>query len=224
VVTAPSTTSPSSSTSAEATSSAVPSTTVPPASPLPLPSPTTTAVSGPAPGLEQLVVAPAYTASPYRRDAFGEDWIDADNDCHNTRAEVLMTETLEPVTFNANGCTVATGRWVDPWDGFTSNKASDFQIDHMVPLADAWRSGASTWTAERRQAFAQNLTDPNELNALHGSLNTSKSDKTPDQWKPPDRSSWCRYANEWVEIKVTWTLTVTVAERAALVGMLASCG
>jgi hypothetical protein len=104
-----------------------------------------------------------------------------------------------------------------------STRAADFQIDHTVPLADAWRSGASTWTSERRAAFAQNLDIADQLNALRGALNTAKSDKTPDQWKPPLRSSWCRYATVWVDVKVTWQLTVTLKEHDALAVMLGTC-
>jgi hypothetical protein len=187
--------------------------------------PRTATPTAPVPGtaLDTLVVAAPYSASPYLRAAFGPDWVDADGDCHNTRAEVLMAETLDPVTFNPNGCTVNTGRWVDPWDGFMSTRAADFQIDHTVPLADAWRSGASTWTSERRAAFAQNLDIADQLNALRGALNTAKSDKTPDQWKPPLRSSWCRYATVWVDVKVTWQLTVTLKEHDALAVMLGTC-
>ena len=183
-------------------------------------SPPTTAVRR---ELDELVVATARDASTYRRAAFGPDWIDADHDCHNTRAEVLMEETLDRVTFNANGCTVATGRWVDPWSGFTSTSAGDFQIDHLVALADAWRSGASTWSDARRQAFAQNLDDPDALTALSASVNNAKGDRTPDQWKPPQRAAWCHYATAWVRIKHTWSLSITSTEKTALASMLATC-
>jgi hypothetical protein len=159
----------------------------------------------------------------YVRAAFGPDWIDADHDCHDTRAEVLMAESTAAVTFNPNGCTVATGRWTDPWGGYTSMLASDFQIDHLVPLADAWRSGAWAWSDQQRQAFAQNLDDPDELNAIKGAINDQKSDKTPDQWTPPLTTSWCRYAMSWARIKHDWGLTVTAAELAALQQMTVGC-
>lgn len=197
---------------------------------VPLATTTTTVGTAPTPTitsalamLDLLTVAAAADATTYRRDAFGPDWIDADHDCHNTRAEVLMRETLESVTFNANGCTVATGRWIDPWSGFSSTKASDFQIDHLVPLADAWRAGASRWTDAKRQAFAQNLDDPDALEPLAASVNISKGDRTPDQWKPPVRESWCHYATAWVRVKGTWALTVTPTEKAALATMLRTC-
>ena len=173
--------------------------------------------------LDRLIVAPPYTEQPYRRAMFGEDWIDADGDCHNTRAEVLMQETTAPVTFNPNGCTVATGQWTDPWSGFTSTNAADFQIDHTVPLADAWRSGAWAWDDARRLAFANDLDDPNTLNALRGTVNESKGDKGPEAWRPPLPTTWCAYAQGWARIKATWGLTVTSSELAALKDMATTC-
>ncbi len=171
-----------------------------------------------------LVVAEPYAAQPYRRVAFGDGWIDADRDCHNTRAEVLMSESTAAVTFNPNGCTVATGRWVDPWSGFTSTAASDFEIDHTISLANAWRSGAWSWDDDRRLAFANDLSDPDMLNPLQSRVNIAKGDRAPDQWRPPEPASWCRYAETWARIKRTWALSVTARERDALVEMAAACG
>lgn len=173
--------------------------------------------------IDALTIAAPNTTQPYRRAMFGDDWIDADGDCHNTRAEVLMQETAAPVTFNPNGCTVNTGRWTDPWSAFSSSNAADFQIDHTIPLADAWRSGAWAWDDARRLAFANDLGHPETLNAVRGTVNESKGDKTPDQWKPPLRDSWCLYATDWALIKTTWQLTATAAEAAALRSMAATC-
>lgn len=173
--------------------------------------------------LPSLTVSAGGAPTAYVRAAFGDEWIDADADCHNTRAEVLMDESAAPVTFNPNGCTVNTGSWTDPWGGFTSTSAADFQIDHHVPLANAWRSGAWAWTDAQRVSFAQNLADPDALNATYGPLNTAKSDYSPDAWKPPLTSSWCRYATAWARLKHDWNLTVTSAELIALQQMTATC-
>lgn len=96
-----------------------------------------------------------------------------------------MQETAVSVTFNANGCTVNAGQWADPWSGFISTAAADFQIDHTVPLADAWRSGAWAWEGERRLAFSNDVDHPETLNALRGTVNESKNDKSPDGWRRP---------------------------------------
>jgi hypothetical protein len=173
--------------------------------------------------IDALVVATSSAPEPYRRARFGTDWADDDRDCHDARAEVLMRDSLVPVTFRANGCTVDTGSWVDPWNGTTSTLASVFQIDHTVPLANAWGSGAWTWTDPERRRFANDLEDRDALLALEGSNNTAKSDRTPDTWRPQLRSSWCRYADAWSRIKGRWKLTVTAAERDALIELAASC-
>jgi hypothetical protein len=96
------------------------------------------------------------------------------------------------------------------------------QIDHVVPLANAWRSGASTWTTEQRQDFANDLTRP-QLLAVTGSVNESKGDQDPAQWKPPSRDFWCMYAQDWVQVKFHYRLTITAAEKGALTDMLATC-
>ena len=76
------------------------------------------------------------------------------------------------------------------------------------------------WSDARRQAFAQNLDDPDALTALSASVNNAKGDRTPDQWKPPQRAAWCHYATAWVRIKHTWSLSITSTEKTALASML----
>jgi hypothetical protein len=95
-------------------------------------------------------------------------------------------------------------------------------IDHVVPLAEAWRSGASGWTLSRRQSFANDLTRP-QLIAVTDNVNQSKGDKSPDSWKPPLSSYYCTYARMWVRVKYVWSLTVTSAEKSSLTSMLATC-
>ena len=95
-------------------------------------------------------------------------------------------------------CRTTVGRWRSLYDGRTTEDPADLQIDHFVPLADAWRSGAGAWPPERRLAFANDRTSPDTLVAVTGSTNQSKGDRTPDEWLPPDRSSWCTYAEMWV--------------------------
>ncbi|MCU1691970.1 MAG: hypothetical protein JWM64_1061 [Frankiales bacterium] len=189
-----------------------------PASPTPTGTP-----SGPA-ALAGLVVAPANTSVPYSRDEW-RHWIDADGDCQDTRAEVLLVESLAPVTFTtASNCTVATGRWHDPYSGQDWTLAGDVDIDHFVPLGNAHRSGGYAWNQARKQAYANDLADPEHLIAVEDNLNQSKSDSGPEQWKPPLRSYWCTYATDWAGVKKRWTLTVTQPEWDALADMLATCG
>lgn len=172
--------------------------------------------------LAGLEVRAADPSAPYRRAAFGDDWdYDPASGC-NTRERVLIEESvIEPQVDDR--CRTTLGRWRSIYDGRTTDDPADLQIDHVVALADAWRSGADMWTDEERRAFANDRTSPDTLVAVTGSTNHSKGDSTPDEWLPPDETSWCAYAESWVRVKSTWDLSVTAAERARLGDLLASC-
>ena len=149
-------------------------------------------------------------------------WADADRDCQNARAEVLLAETSAAVTFTTAGrCTVTTGRWTSWYDRGTWTAASDVDVDHLVPLAEAWGSGAAAWTSTRRRAFANDLGDPRSLGAVTDEVNQSKGDRDPAAWLPTyDR---CRYVAEWTAVKLRWRLTADAAEKRVLTGYAASC-
>jgi hypothetical protein len=172
-------------------------------------------------GLPALTVAPVSHRDTYERDEFGDGWRDADGDCLNTRAEVLIAESNVRPT--VAGCKVRAGEWSDPWSLITTTDPAALGIDHMVALANAWRSGAWAWTRDRRVAFANDLRDPDALNALITSENDRKGDSGPDGWRPPDRTTWCRYARSWARIKAQWGLTVTHDEWLALRAMVETC-
>lgn len=169
-----------------------------------------------------VVAAPAEDLAPYRRAMFGDGWdYDPASGC-NTRERVLITESLVPAAVD-DRCRPSLGRWRSVYDGVTTTDPAGVEIDHLVPLADVWRAGGAAWTPLRREAYANDLTDPNTLIAVTSHTNRSKSDSTPDQWLPPDRSAWCTYASAWVEVKVRWHLTVTPAEKATLVQIVGGC-
>ena len=169
-----------------------------------------------------VVAAPALDLAPYRRKAFGNGWdYDPASKC-NTRERVLIAESLVPATVD-DKCHPQRGQWRSAYDGVTTTNPADVEIDHLVPLADVWRAGGAAWPADRREAYANDLTDPNTLLAVTTRTNRSKSDSTPDQWLPPDRMEWCTYATAWVEVKARWQLTVTAPEKATLVQVLQGC-
>lgn len=150
----------------------------------------------------------------YRRTAF-RLWIDADHDGENTRAEVLVRQSTTPVTENAHH-TVLTGRWTSPYDGKVVTAATKLQIDHVVPLENAWISGAASWSAEKREAYANDLGFAPALVAVSIHQNERKGDRDPAQYLPPKRSDDCRYVESWIAVKVRWGLSVTTAERSVL--------
>ena len=163
------------------------------------------------------------TVPGYDRNAW-KHWVDADQDCQDTRAEVLIAESFEPVTFtSSNNCTVQGGRWYDPYTNAYFTIARELDVDHFVPLGDAHNSGSADWAADRKLAFANSLNDADHLIAVSASANRSKGSRAPDEWKPPNHAYWCEYAYDWIRIKTEWGLSATRSEWVALQNMTATC-
>jgi hypothetical protein len=135
----------------------------------------------------------------------------------------LIIEVDGPLTYSSSGCTVASGVWDDPYTATRFTSPSDVDIDHMVPLSDAHRSGGWQWSSTKKRLYANDLDHPETLIAVDDGSNSSKSDKSPDQWMPPNVGYHCTYAIEWVDIKATWALTVTTPERTTLTSILNTC-
>jgi uncharacterized protein DUF1524 len=182
--------------------------------------------------LEALVVEPRPRGTEgYLRDAFGSSWIDTDHDGCNQRDDVLLRDAVPGTTTvgQQGGCDhdVLAGTWHDPYTGrtltFTDLKdlrqAEAIQIDHVVPLAEAWVSGARRWSRGEREVFANELA---ELLAVDGPTNMSKGDGDPASWRPRKRYQ-CTYARRWIAVKARYRLTVDRPERAALDQMLGYC-
>ncbi|MDX3108015.1 HNH endonuclease family protein [Nonomuraea angiospora] len=168
--------------------------------------------------LAELTVAAESHSSTYDRDLFPH-WITISGSC-NTREEVLKRDGTNVVTDSS--CAATSGSWYSPYDGATWTAASDVDIDHMVPLAEAWASGAWAWTTSRRQQFANDLGGP-QLWAVTDNVNQSKSDQDPAEWQPPRTAERCRYARAWIQVKWYWGLSTDSTEKAALGSMLTSC-
>jgi hypothetical protein len=162
-------------------------------------------------------------ASAYDRKLWPH-WIDADRDCQNTRDEVLIAEAYEPVEFeDTRRCDVARGRWQCPYTGDIVAEAYLLDVDHLVPLANAHRSGAASWTEAQRRAYANDLAHPEHLVAVEHTANRSKGDKGPEAWLPPMEDARCGYVRDWVAVKKRWHLSMSDAEAAAVADMLELC-
>jgi uncharacterized protein DUF1524 len=170
------------------------------------------------PELAGLVIAQPGPMSGYSRDRFSL-WASGPDSC-DTRETVLQKQGTS-VTRDAQ-CRAVSGKWTSPYDGVVITEAAKVDIDHMVPLAEAWRSGAAGWTDERRKQFANDLSDP-QLFAVSANANRSKGDQDPATWKPPAQSFWCTYAKDYVTVKSVYQLTIDQAEHDALAQMLGTC-
>ena len=167
--------------------------------------------------LGALKVAKAGSMSGYSREKFPH-WRDTGSNC-DIRDTVLKRDGTK---VKVSGCNVVAGSWTSVYDGDKITDPSKVDIDHVVPLANAWRSGASKWTTDQRGDFANDLEDP-QLVAVSASSNRSKGDQDPSTWKPELSGSWCEYAQDWITVKSKWKLTVTTAEKSALTDMLEKC-
>lgn len=154
----------------------------------------------------------------YDRDKFPH-WINQSGNC-DTRETVLKRDGSNVTTDSS--CRATSGTWRSPYDGATWSAASDVDIDHVVPLAEAWDSGAGSWTTAKREAFANDLSRP-QLVAVTDNVNQSKGDKDPAEWMPPTSSYHCVYARAWVHVKHHYDLAVDSAEKSALSSILNGC-
>jgi hypothetical protein len=168
--------------------------------------------------LTQLTVKAEGSSTGYSRDLFPH-WITQSGAC-NTREVVLKRDGTNVV--QDSSCAATSGKWFSVYDGATWSAASDVDIDHMVPLAEAWRSGASGWTTSQRQSFANDLTRP-QLIAVTDNVNQSKGDQDPATWLPSVTSYRCTYVRAWVQVKYYWKLSIDSAEKSALQSVLNGC-
>lgn len=157
----------------------------------------------------------------YERDLFPH-WIDADHDGCNTRYEILIHESVTEIEVGED-CELSGGEWFSYYDGVTSDSPKKINVDHFIPLAEAWDSGADEWTTERRQDFANDQDDERSLVAVTAKSNSSKSDNDPGEWLPEVDDEWCRYISDWVAVKTRWALSIDDAEKSALNHLAADC-
>jgi len=153
----------------------------------------------------------------YDRDLF-DHWSDLDDDGCNTREEVLIQERIEG---RVAGCDVLGGQWRSAYDRAVTRNSSTFDVDHFVPLKEAWDSGAWRWNARTREQFANDLDYRGSLIAVSASSNRSKSDRDPTDWLP--EYGKCKYAKTWIAVKFRWRLAVDSQEKSTLSRILRGC-
>jgi len=175
---------------------------------------------------EGLTIEAETNNPPYDR-GFYKHWIDADEDDEDTRQEVLIEESLVPVTMQETSSgkrKVVDGLWVGLYTGRVTTNPRKLQIDHMVPLKEAHVSGARNWDPQKKKDFANDLDNEQALMAVFGGANQSKGSRDPAHWMPPSRSYWCQYIKDWVSVKKKWGLSMDQAEVDAVKTGRQICG
>jgi len=158
--------------------------------------------------------------SGYVRDKF-KHWISAGNGCDSRKAVIISEAIIKPVV--EKGCVIKGGEWLSIYDLVKVTDAGKLDVDHMVPLAEAWDSGASAWDDKKREMYANDQTDSRHLIAVTGSSNRSKSDQDPSDWVPTNKSYVCEYLTNWVSIKVRWGLSIDKKEKESITAQLKLC-
>lgn len=174
----------------------------------------------------EVAVRPVDTVLKYSR----ADWMPGDHwnrqpgsGCLDTRATLLVEESRIPVTMRASGCSVDSGLWVSPYTHDSIRAASGLDVDHLVPLAEANRSGGASWDSAKKNAYANDLAHPEHLIAVDLSSNRSKGDRDPALWMPPASAEKCPYLRDWATVKARWELSMDSAEFSKVRLGLDSC-
>ncbi|MEU4210223.1 DUF1524 domain-containing protein [Streptomyces sp. NPDC026206] len=171
--------------------------------------------------LEELDVKP-FNSKGYDRSRFGSAcWVRHGVDRCTTREIVLKFQSLVPATLDGK-CRVVGGQWHSEYDNRIMADPVHMDVDHIVPLRHAWGSGANTWSPEKLQEFANDLTASPQLIVVSTWSNRRKGDKGPDKWLP--QGGECPYSQAWVAVKDYYGLSVTRAEKAKLLQVLSTCG
>ena len=171
--------------------------------------------------LDALTVA-AEATGDYDRNLF-KHWTDADRDGCDTRKEVLLAEATRAPQIGSR-CALSGGEWLSRYDGkTTSDTGTAFDVDHLVPLQEAWQSGARDWNPNRREQYANYLEYPDALIAVSASSNRSKGARDPAEWLPPSAVVHCWYTAAWINVKTIFDFTVDQSEADALEGILDGC-
>ncbi len=149
----------------------------------------------------------------YVRTKF-KHWVGVGNGCDSRKTVIISEATVKPVV--EKGCVIKGGEWLSVYDSVKVTDAGKLDVDHMVPLAEAWDSGASAWDDKKRELYANDQTDARHLIAVTGASNRSKSDRDPAEWMPTNEKYKCQYIMNWVSIKVRWSLFVDEKELLAI--------
>ena len=156
----------------------------------------------------------------YKREQF-KHWVGTGKGC-DARKSVIISEAIKKPNVDSK-CNIVGGEWLSIYDNAKVTDAKKLDVDHMVPLAEAWDSGAQAWDAKKREMYANDQLDPRHLIAVTGSSNRSKSDRDPAEWLPTNKLYTCEYLTNWVSVKVRWSLSVDKKEKDAITAGLKPC-
>ncbi|TDH56008.1 HNH endonuclease family protein [Mycobacterium talmoniae] len=196
--------------------------------------PTTSPGTAASAELAKLATIPIKGRAPktgYDRALFGTPWTDdvtvpgGHNGC-DTRNDILRRD-LAGAGYKPGrkACIVLSGTLKDPYTGevimFSRGpRSNQIQVDHIVPILDAWQKGAQQWDDLKRRNFAN---DPMNLQTTSAAANREKGSADAATWLPPNTAYRCTYVSRMVDVKSTYGVWMTQAEHDAIERILHSC-
>ena len=156
----------------------------------------------------------------YNRSMFMTDWATFSG-CINVREQVLIRDAKATIVYgqlNGKNCSIVSSTWICPYTGKVVTDPLKLDVDHMVPLKWAFDHGAKNWSAQKKNQYANFLTDVTHLVAVDSSANSQKSDKGPDRWLPTEGK--CAYIRKFDAIVKKWELVYTPTEQKAMGDLL----
>ena len=166
--------------------------------------------------LSQIKIENENRVNKYIRSDY-QHWVDSDGDRCDTRREVLERDS----NLSIENCFSNYGEWFSIYDGLKITDARKIDIDHVVALAEAHRSGAWRWTLDKKKKFANDLDSPWSLRPVSSVSNRYKSDKDASKYKPTH--GLCEYTYSVIITKWRWSLSIDAAEKRSLVDNLKRC-
>ena len=159
---------------------------------------------------------------PFVLSEYLPQWEDSNDDCRNTRNQILLKTSLRPVIWEkqSNQCVVKSGKWADPFTGDTIFQAANVEIMHLVDLEEAHRSGAWKWPEKKKQLFANSMDMENQLIPVALYTPELRKARDPGKWLPSNTEFILDYVRSWCHIKVAWNLTADRSELVRIKGLL----
>ncbi|WP_354597161.1 HNH endonuclease family protein [Streptomyces sp. JL1001] len=173
--------------------------------------------------IEQVATKGRGPKTGYERDKFGYAWMDtadgvplARNGC-DTRNDLLKLHGQHVQFRSGSDCVVVAMNLYDPYTGkdiaWKKAKATEVQIDHVVPLSYSWQMGAARWPESKRRQLANDVLN---LLPVEGRANSAKRDSGPASWLPPNKKIRCSYAVRFAQVADKYELPVTTADKATM--------
>jgi hypothetical protein len=173
--------------------------------------------------IEELATKGRGPKTGYDREEFGYAWMDtadgvplARNGC-DTRNDLLKLHGRHVQFRSGSDCVVVAMDLYDPYTGkeidWKKAKATEVQIDHVVPLSYSWQMGAARWPESKRKQLANDVLN---LLPVEGRANSAKRDSGPASWLPPNKKIRCSYAVRFAQVADKYELPVTTADKAMM--------